>query len=526
VSAALALFLLASCSGGDGDGESSAGSSATEQLTTPVAPGTTQAATTTAAPTTIATTTTAPPSAVDAPCPPGTTPQARCGTVTVPLDRANPDAGTIDIYFAFVPRPDAGQPTAGTVLGLAGGPGPASLLSGPGAWVDWARSGGNYDLLLTDYRGTGRSGALHCSTQDEGFPTEIQAARSAIAACGEELGDQAPYFDTVATADDLEAVRTALGLGPLDLLGISHGSYVAQVFAARYPDSVRSVTLDGAGPLDQGDDASGFALYSIPNLHAALAALGTVCARSGGACTPEQVAADLRAVVEQVRAAPSPGLPDAAMVGRTLLDSANLPALPAALRAAAQGDRSRLEAMAGPLQPQPTGGGPIGAAEEFSAALSSSVSCNDFPGEFESADRAAREEQVATELGALPADVLAPFTAEEWVTIVDGANGIRSLCVGWPVPESASGDEQAEPLPDVPVLIMNGDLDLLTPTSGAEQTVAGWPGAVLVRFPNVGHTPMLQTPCALTVLGEFLQTQSVADSEVCATAVPPPAPAA
>jgi pimeloyl-ACP methyl ester carboxylesterase len=182
--------------------------------------------------------------------------------------------------------------------------------------------------------------------------------------------------------------------------------------------------------------------------------------------------------------------------------------------------------MAAPFQPQPAGAGSIGPVEEFSAAFSSSVSCNDFAGEFEATDRAAREAQVVAEIGALPADVLAPFTAEEWVTIVDGANGLRSLCVGWPVPESGSGDEQAEPLPDVPVLVMHGDLDLITPMSGAEQTVNDWPGAVLVRFPNVGHTPMLQTPCAITVLAEFLQSQAVADPEVCAGAVPPVAPAA
>ncbi len=73
---------------------------------------------------------------------------------------------------------------------------------------------------------------------------------------------------------------------------------------------------------------------------------------------------------------------------------------------------------------------------------------------------------------------------------------------------------------------MNGDLDLITPMSAAEQIAADWPGAVLVRFPNVGHTPVLQTPCALTVVREFVQTLAVADPEVCAAAVPPLVPAA
>ena len=132
---------------------------------------------------------------------------------------------------------------------------------------------------------------------------------------------------------------------------------------------------------------------------------------------------------------------------------------------------------------------------------------------------------MASEIAAIPADALAPFTAEEWVRLVDGNAGYRSLCVGWPVPESASGDEQAAPLPKVPVLLMNGDVDVITPMAGAEQVAGAWSGAVLVRFPNTGHTPLLSTPCAATVLDEFVRTLAIADTEVCASAAPPLVPA-
>ena len=265
VSAALALVVFAGCSGGgDGDGEAG-GSTAPAEVATTVASATTEAvATTTAAPTTIATTTTVAPVAVDTPCPNPIS--SRCGTVAVPLDRANPDAGTIDIYFEVVSHADTSQPTAGTLLALNGGPGPATLSSGPAGWSDLASDG--YDLVLTDYRGTGRSAALHCATQDNGFPSEIQAARTTVQTCGEEIRDQAALYDTVATADDLEAVRTALGVGQLDVLGISYGTYVAQVFASRHPDAVRSVILDGAMPVGAPATGDG-AHYSVPNLRAA-----------------------------------------------------------------------------------------------------------------------------------------------------------------------------------------------------------------------------------------------------------------
>jgi hypothetical protein len=43
-------------------------------------------------------------------------PAARCGSVRVPLDRANPSLGTTDVAFALVPRRDASRPSLGTIL--------------------------------------------------------------------------------------------------------------------------------------------------------------------------------------------------------------------------------------------------------------------------------------------------------------------------------------------------------------------------------------------------------------------------
>src|SRR5215212_6469982 len=50
-------------------------------------------------------------------------PSASCGSVEVPLDRANPAAGTTSVAFALVPRRDEAAPSAGTLLFNPGGPG-------------------------------------------------------------------------------------------------------------------------------------------------------------------------------------------------------------------------------------------------------------------------------------------------------------------------------------------------------------------------------------------------------------------
>ncbi len=43
-------------------------------------------------------------------------PTARCGALTVPLDRDDPDAGTTKVAFAMIPHTDTSQPGLGTIV--------------------------------------------------------------------------------------------------------------------------------------------------------------------------------------------------------------------------------------------------------------------------------------------------------------------------------------------------------------------------------------------------------------------------
>lgn len=74
-------------------------------------------------------------------------------------------------------------------------------------------------LLLVDHRGNGRSGRV-----DERTYTIEQMA------------------------DDLEALRHHLGLGPIMVLGHSFGGMVAQVYALRHPRSVSKLILSNTAP--------------------------------------------------------------------------------------------------------------------------------------------------------------------------------------------------------------------------------------------------------------------------------------
>ena len=80
-------------------------------------------------------------------------------------------------------------------------------------------------------------------------------------------------YGTAAAADDIEAVRAALGLERLDLWGSSYGTYLMTVYAARHPVHVQSLVLHGAYPID-------FDPWALDRLAAARRSIGLVCARS------------------------------------------------------------------------------------------------------------------------------------------------------------------------------------------------------------------------------------------------------
>lgn len=76
-------------------------------------------------------------------------------------------------------------------------------------------------------------------------------------------------------ADDVEALRRYLGLGPVLLLGQSFGGMVAQVFATRYPESVTKLLLANTTPSMQFWDAAQdeAAAMATPEQQAAIPAL-------------------------------------------------------------------------------------------------------------------------------------------------------------------------------------------------------------------------------------------------------------
>jgi pimeloyl-ACP methyl ester carboxylesterase len=173
---------------------------------------------------------------------------ARCGTLSVPENRAVPAGRTISLRIVVLPATMKRTHNDPFVY-LAGGPGGAATqLTAVVAGI-WFELRADRDILLVDQRGTGGSNALACAppTGEVSTAAELTAY---VQSCTAALAGDASQYGTGAAMDDLEAVRKALGYGKLDLYGISYGATAGQVFLRRHPGSVRTVVLDGATLLD------------------------------------------------------------------------------------------------------------------------------------------------------------------------------------------------------------------------------------------------------------------------------------
>lgn len=122
-----------------------------------------------------------------------------------------------------------------------------------------------------------------------------------IQTCVASLNGDVTQYGSAAAADDLDAVRTALGYRALDLYGVSYGATLAQVYLARHPRSVRTVVLDGATLLD----VPFWGRFAV-NGQRALDLVATRCAREP-ACARAFPSwpAQLRALIENWNARPA-----------------------------------------------------------------------------------------------------------------------------------------------------------------------------------------------------------------------------
>jgi pimeloyl-ACP methyl ester carboxylesterase len=200
------------------------------------------------------------------------TAEAYCTDFDVPEDWDTPTGRHIQLRVAIV-RSTAAHSQGDLVTYLAGGPGGAATEEYPALASAFAPLRQRRDILLVDQRGTGASNALSCAPSADEVQ-DIADSRQLTQNCLTKVRQHAApeYYTTTDATRDLEAVRQALGAPLLNLYGVSYGTRLAQQYAGRYPAAVRSVALDSVlpNPLVLGSEHA-------RNLEQALRALFALC---------------------------------------------------------------------------------------------------------------------------------------------------------------------------------------------------------------------------------------------------------
>ncbi|MBN1529291.1 MAG: alpha/beta hydrolase [Thermoleophilaceae bacterium] len=443
--------------------------------------------------------------------------RARCGWIRVPLYRSAPDGGgrTLRVHFRVFPRTDRSRPALEPVVAAEGGPGYPTVDSADSYLFMLGRLHRRRDLIVMDNRGTGRSGAINCR--------RLQAGRGVYARevgrCARLLGRRANAYGTGAAADDLAAILDRLRVPVVSIYGDSYGTYFAQTFAVRHRERVRAVVLDAAFAVE------GFDPWARQESVALRFAWPATCSRSTG-CGGADALAELRRWSVRLQRKPLVATGRDADGGRHRLrmDGADLGQMAgdgsfyytiyrdllAALRAHGRGDSAPLVRLAAEDLPF-TGGGPVASYSEGAYAA---VACHDYPAIWDPASTFASRRAQYERVRALidPAD-FAPFPKDIWLRslyidqLVTGC--LRWPAPRWPDPPVAPGTRY----PDVPVLVLVGDVDAITPTGDSAAAAALFPNPTLVTVRNVGHvTALADYPgCASGIVRRFLTTLAPGD---------------
>lgn len=439
-----------------------------------------------------------------------------CGWLTVPEEHANPDGPTIRLAVAIIKSADP-NPAPDPLVMLQGGPG--------GSTIDAFMSvlfplGGNSplrrdrDIVLFDQRGTLYSEpALTCPeilklTEDtiERRLTVSEANRLVLEAYSDCLrrleseGVNLAAFDSVENANDIEALRVALGYDQINLYGVSYGTLLALHAMRQNPDGLRAVILDSVAPPD---------LNFVPevprNMQRAFDELFRACA-GDAECnrTYPDLENEFYKLVDRLNREPiqipitdfeTGARYDALLDGNSLINltfqfmyaTEAIPGLPKMITDLRDTGRSELLRVFWPV---------LAFDRTFAGGMYNTTLC--------------AEDADFTE-----ADINLDGVREEVRAANEGsAEYFAALCRAWNVPAlPASIDEPV--VSDIPTLIVNGQFDPVTPPAFGERAARTLSRSFVVTIPTGGHGSALTGECAADILYAFLDNPTAQPDTSC-----------
>ena len=118
-----------------------------------------------------------------------------------------------------------------------------------------------------------------------------------------------------------------------------------------------------------------------------------------------------------------------------------------------------------------------------------------------------------TALDALPRSTFAPWTTPEWA---DSDFFVYEYCLHWP--RARNAPESPLPpggrYPNVPTLVLNGELDIMTDVYQAREVARNFPRSTYLEASNMGHVTALYDAdaCASVIVRRFVQTLATGDT--------------
>lgn len=426
---------------------------------------------------------------------PKLTKEARCGKYEVFEDRSAARGRKIALNILILPASGENvQPDP--LFFLAGGPGQGAVkvVTEAGDFLSGVRR--ERDIVFIDQRGTGESNPLNCNLIKDrndmrsyfAVPSQVDAVRQ----CRNELEKIAnlALYTTSIAMDDLDELRGALGYEDINLYGGSYGTNAALVYIRQHGDHVRSAVLKGVAPTDYK-----MPLYFAKGVQNATDRVFEDCA-ADEKCSKtfpklKSEFADVLArldkgpitvdVVNLVTNKPQQVSMSRASFAESLRILLYVPELtsmlPLIIHQAYEGDFAPFAAYAFVLIRQ--------IEPQLASGMGFSVTCSEHVPFITEAD--------------ITREVTGTYYGEAKV------RGAQKTCQEWPsikAPSSFINPVKS----DLPILLISGDIDPVTPSWVAAGAAKLMPNALHVRIHDGTH--LTESPCISNMIAKFVSNGS------------------
>ncbi len=423
--------------------------------------------------------------------------KAECATLSVPENYAKPDGKKIELHIArFKAKSDKRREDALTLL--AGGPGQGAIESFAPYIPRLKKLNTDQDIYLIDQRGTGKSSPMNCDLpeDDPNASNEFDAAlvTKLTKECLAKLKGDPAFYTTSVAMKDLDVVRQALGIKQWNLYGGSYGTRTAQHYLKQYPKHVRTIILDGviAPSRPLGPEISTESQKSLDEL-LARCKKDTDCNKAFPNLT-----AETNRIIAELKIEPKKVTIENLSTGKLEPMSFTISHLAGGIRMALYSPRTMSilpillhEAAVnnhyGPLARQS-----LNTVRNLSSVISTGM----------------HNSVVCTEDAPLAKQVKvdAVLLARSYMGS-DFQKHIDTVCGLWPKGPMDDGFHELVAT-DVPVLLLSGGQDPVTPPEYAEEAMQKMTKSKHIVVPGQGHIQM-GSGCMPTILAKFVSTASV-----------------